>query len=108
RRNASMEKLAGLLPSFQPDDGVSTTGIYSQISDGASGVLLMSREKAEEIGVKTRARIIARTIIGEDPVLMLFVVIPATRKVLQKTGLKLEDIDIIEINEAFTSVVKAW
>src|SRR5699024_3279183 len=108
RRNTSIEKRAGLIPSFQPDDGVITAGNSSQISDGASGVLPMSREKAEEIGVKPRARIIARTVVGEDPVLMLTGVIPATRKVLQKAGLKLEDIDIIEINEAFASVVKAW
>src|SRR5699024_12506457 len=81
RRNTSMEKLAGLIPSFQPDDGVITAGNSSQIRDGASGVLLMSREKAEGIGVKPRARIIARTVVGVDPVVMLTGVIPAARKV---------------------------
>ncbi|QKY68752.1 thiolase family protein [Lentibacillus sp. CBA3610] len=108
RRNTSMEKLAGLTPSFQPDDGVVTAGNSSQMSDGSAGLLLMSREKAEELGVKPRARVTARSVVGEDPVMMLTGVIPATRKVLKKAGLKLDDIDSIEINEAFASVVKAW
>src|SRR5699024_403472 len=104
----SLEKLAGLTPSFQPDDGVITAGNSSQISDGAAGVLLMSDKKAKEFQVKPRAKIIARTVVGEDPVMMLTGVIPATKKVLQKAGLQMEDIDVFEINEAFASVVKAW
>lgn len=108
RRNTSMEKLTGLIPSLQPDDGVVTAGNASQISDGAAGLLLMSREMANELDLKPRARIIARTVVGEDPVMMLTGVIPATRKALKKAGLKLEQMDAIEINEAFASVVKAW
>ncbi|SEP87315.1 acetyl-CoA acetyltransferases [Virgibacillus subterraneus] len=108
RRTTSMDKLASLTPSFQPDGGVVTAGNSSQVSDGAAGLLLMSREKAMQLGVKPRARIIARAVVGEDPVLMLTGVIPATRKVLKKAGLNLEQIDAIEINEAFASVVKAW
>ncbi|WP_077328155.1 thiolase family protein [Virgibacillus siamensis] len=108
RRNTSMDKLADLMPSFQPDDGVVTAGNASQISDGAAGLLLMSREKTQELGLNPRARIIARTVVGEDPVMMLTGVIPATRNVLNKAGLKLEQMDAIEINEAFASVVKAW
>lgn len=108
RRNTSMEKLAGLTPSFQPDDGVVTAGNASQVSDGAAGLLLMSKEKANEIGLKPRARIIARVVVGEDPVMMLTGVIPATQKVLQKARLTIDQLDVIEINEAFASVVKAW
>lgn len=108
RRNTSMEKLAGLTPSFQPDDGVVTAGNASQVSDGAAGLLLMSKEKANELGLKPRARIIARVVVGEDPVMMLTGVIPATQKVLQKAGLTIDQLDAIEINEAFASVVKAW
>lgn len=108
RRDTSMEKLAGLTPSFQPKDGVVTAGNSSQISDGAAGLLLMSKEKAEELGVKPRARIVARVVVGEDPVIMLTGVIPATRKVLKKAGLSLDQMDVIEINEAFASVVRAW
>jgi len=108
RRDTSMDKLAQLTPSFQPDDGVVTAGNASQISDGAAGVLLMSKEKAEDLGLKPRAKVIARVAVGEDPVMMLTGVIPATYKVLEKAGLSLDDIDIIEINEAFASVVKAW
>lgn len=108
RRTTSMEKLAGLTPSFQPDDGVITAGNSSQISDGAAGLLLMSGEKAKELGIKPRARIITRVVVGEDPVMMLTGVIPATKKALKKAGLTLDQMDAIEINEAFASVVKAW
>ncbi|WP_047984430.1 thiolase family protein [Ornithinibacillus californiensis] len=108
RTNTSMEKLAGLIPSFNPDGGVVTAGNASQISDGAAGVLLMSAEKATELGLKPRARIIARTVVGVDPVMMLTGVIPATKQVLKKVGLTLAQMDAIEINEAFASVVKAW
>ncbi|GAA0481971.1 thiolase family protein [Salinibacillus aidingensis] len=108
RTDTSMEKLAELTPSFQPDNGVVTAGNSSQISDGASGVLLMSREKAEELGVKPRARVLARAVVGVDPVIMLTGVIPATKKVLKKAALTIDQMDVIEINEAFASVVKAW
>src|SRR5699024_6786114 len=80
RKETSMEKLWNLTPSFQPDDGVITAGNSSQISDGAAGLLLMSDKKAEELHVKPRARVIARTVVGEDPELMLTGVIPATKK----------------------------
>lgn len=108
RRDTSMEKLAELKLPFQPKDGVVTAGNSSQISDGAAGMLLMSAEKARQFDVKPRARVVARVAVGEDPVIMLTGVIPATRKVLQKAGLSLEQMDVIEVNEAFASVVKAW
>ncbi|MCF8563811.1 thiolase family protein [Alicyclobacillus tolerans] len=107
RRDTSIEKLAGLKPSFRLD-GVVTAGNSSQISDGAAGLLLMSSDKAHALGIKPRARVVARAVVGVDPVMMLTGVIPATRKVLQKAGLSLEQMDIIEINEAFASVVLAW
>ncbi|WP_328702071.1 thiolase family protein [Alicyclobacillus fructus] len=107
RRDTSLDKLAGLKPSFRPDGRV-TAGNSSQISDGASAVLLMSGEKAAKLGLRPRARIVSRVVVGVDPVIMLTGVIPATRKALDKAGLKLEDIDVIEINEAFASVVLAW
>ncbi|WP_200816473.1 thiolase family protein [Salirhabdus sp. Marseille-P4669] len=108
RRDTSMEKLAGLMPSFQPDNGVVTAGNSSQISDGAAGLLLMSKTKAEELGLQPRAKVIARVVVGVDPVMMLTGVIPATTKVLRKAGLTIDQMDVIEINEAFASVVKAW
>lgn len=108
RRDTSMEKLAGLTPSFQPDDGVVTAGNASQMSDGAAGLLLASSEKAAQLGLEPRARIISRVVVGEDPVIMLTGVIPATQKALKKAGLTIEQMDVIEINEAFASVVKAW
>jgi len=106
-RDTSLEKLASLQPSFRPD-GVHHAGNSSQITDGAAAVLLMAREKAGELGVKARARIIGQAVVGSDPVLMLTGPITATPKVLAKAGLKLSDIDLIEINEAFASVVLAW
>ena len=108
RRDTSLEKLAGLIPSFQPDDGVVTAGNSSQVSDGAAGLLLMSREKAEALGLKPRARIIGRVAVGIDPIIMLTGIIPATKKVLEKCGLTIHQMDVIEVNEAFASVVKAW
>lgn len=108
RRDTSMEKLAALTPSFQPKGGVITAGNSSQVSDGAAGVLLMSEEKAQALGLKPRARVVARSVVGEDPVIMLTGIIPATRKVLAKADLSLEEMDVIEVNEAFASVVKAW
>ena len=106
-RDTSLEKLASLQPSFRPD-GVHHAGNSSQITDGAAAVLLMAKEKAEELGVRARARIIGQAVVGSDPVLMLTGPITATPKVLAKAGLKLGDIDLIEINEAFASVVLAW
>lgn len=108
RRDTSVEKLAELQASFQPDTGVVTAGNSSQISDGASGILLMSEDKAKELGLTPRARIVARVEVGYDPVEMLTGVIPATEKVLEKANLTIEDMDSVEINEAFASVVKAW
>ncbi len=108
RRDTSLEKLAALTPSFQPKGGVITAGNSSQVSDGAAGVLLMSEEKAAALGLRPRARIVARAVVGEDPVMMLTGIIPATRSVLQKAGLRLDQMDAIEVNEAFASVVKAW
>lgn len=107
RPDTTLEKLANLQPSFR-EGGVHTAGNSSQISDAAGAVLLMSAAKAEELGAKSRARIVAQAVVGSDPVLMLTGPMTATPKVLDKAGLKLEDIDLIEINEAFASVVLAW
>jgi acetyl-CoA acetyltransferase family protein len=107
RPDTSLEKLASLKTPFK-EDGVVTAGNASQISDGAAAVLLMSEGKAAELGLKPRARIVAQVVVGDDPVLALTAPIPATRKILAKTGLKLDEMDVIEINEAFASVVLAW
>ena len=85
-----------------------TAGNSSQISDGAAAVLLMAREKADALGLKPRARILDQTTVGVDPVIMLTGPIPATRKLLERNGMKMDDIDLVEINEAFASVVAAW
>ena len=90
------------------ENGVITAGNASQMSDGASAVLLMSREKAEELGLKPIARIVARAVVGSDPTLMLTGPIEATRKVLEKAGLSIEDMDTYEVNEAFAPVPLAW
>jgi acetyl-CoA acetyltransferase family protein len=107
RADTSLEKLAVLKTPFK-EDGVITAGNASQISDGAAALLLMSETKAVELGLKPRARIVAQVAVGDDPVLALTAPIPATRKILAKAGLTLADIDLIEINEAFASVVLAW
>jgi acetyl-CoA acetyltransferase family protein len=107
RRDTSLDALAELKPAFK-EDGLVTAGNSSQISDGASAVLLMSREKADELGVKARARIVDQTTVGVDPVMMLTGPIPATRKILERNGITIGDLDLIEINEAFASVVAAW
>ena len=107
RPETTLDGLAELKPAFKKD-GVITAGNSSQISDGASAVLLMSRAKADELGVKPRARIVDQTTVGVDPVLMLTGPIPATRKILERNGLALADLDLIEINEAFASVIAAW
>jgi acetyl-CoA acyltransferase len=107
RPDTSLEKLSQLKPAFK-EDGKITAGNSSQVSDGAAAVLLMTREKAEELGLKPRAKVLDQTTVGVDPVLMLTGPIPATRKLLDRNGMKLDDIDLIEINEAFASVVAAW
>ncbi len=107
RTDTSMEKLTSLKPSFKPD-GVITAGNSSQISDGAAAVLIMERETAERLGLKARARFVSFALAGDNPIMMLTAPIPATRKVLDKAGLTLDQIDLIEINEAFASVVLAW
>jgi acetyl-CoA acetyltransferase family protein len=104
----SREKMAQLKPSFQEDGGVVTAGNSSQISDGAAAVLIMTREKAQQLGLKPRARIVAQAIVGSEPTIMLTGPIPATQKVLKKAGLQLKDIDLFEVNEAFAPVVLAW
>jgi acetyl-CoA acetyltransferase family protein len=101
------EKMATLAPSFKPD-GVVTAANSSQISDGAAALLLMSRGKAAELGFRPRARFVATALAGVDPTIMLTGPIPATRRVLEKARLTLADMDRIEINEAFASVVLAW
>jgi acetyl-CoA C-acetyltransferase len=105
-RQTSLEKLAALNP-VEPG-GVHTAGTSSQVSDGATAVLLASPERAKALGLRPRARIVTTTLVGVDPVTMLKGPIPATRKVLQQTGLAIHDMDTMEVNEAFASVVLAW
>lgn len=107
RADTTPEKMASLKPAFQ-ENGIVTAGNSSQISDGAAAVLLMDAEKAAQLGLKPRARLVAQTLVGVDPVMMLTGPIPATHKLLQQTGLTLDDLDAIEINEAFATVVLAW
>jgi acetyl-CoA acetyltransferase family protein len=107
RPETSLEGLAGLKPAFR-EDGRLTAGNSSQISDGAAAVLLMTAEKAEELGLTPRARIVDQTTVGVDPVIMLTGPIPATRKILERNRMAIGDIDLIEVNEAFASVVCAW
>ncbi len=107
RPDTSLEALSQLKPAFKAD-GKITAGNSSQISDGAAAVLLMSAEKAQELGLKARARIVDMTTVGCDPVKMLEGPIPATRKILDRNGMKIDDIDLFEINEAFAPVVAAW
>ncbi|MHB1087236.1 MAG: thiolase family protein [Acidimicrobiales bacterium] len=107
RPDSSAETLANLKPAFQ-EGGKVTAGNSSQITDGASAVLIMSEEKARELGYTPRARFHAFALAGVDPVTMLTGPIPATAKILERTGLTMDDIDLVEINEAFASVVLAW
>jgi acetyl-CoA acyltransferase len=107
RADTSMEKLASLKPAFKAD-GVVTAGNSSQISDGSAAVLIASEEAAGRLGLTPRARFSAFALAGTDPVLMLTAPMPATAKVLERAKLALDDIDRIEINEAFASVVLAW
>jgi acetyl-CoA C-acetyltransferase len=106
-RQSSLEALAALKPVARPD-GIHTAGSSSQVADGAAAVLLMTAEKARELGCRPRARVVETCLVGCDPVLMLEGPIPATRKLLQRAGLKIRDIDVFEINEAFASVVLSW
>jgi acetyl-CoA acyltransferase len=118
RMEPDREKMATLPPAFKADNfeqmfpgelnWTVTAGNSSQISDGASAVLIASRKKAEELGLRARARFVSFSLAGDSPILMLTAPIPATRRVLKRAGLTLEDIDVVEINEAFASVVLAW
>src|SRR5207247_1280689 len=101
------EKMATLAPSFKPD-GVVTAANSSQISDGAAALMFMSADRAKALGLKARARVVATALAGVDPTIMLTGPIPATQRVLRKAGMRLEQIDLVEINEAFASVVLAW
>src|SRR6266480_4238971 len=103
----SLEKLASLKPAFK-EDGKINAGNSSQVSDGAAAVLLMTREKADQLGVKPRAKIADQTTVGVDPVIMLTGPIPATQKLLDRNHMGIDDIDLIEINEAFAPVIAAW
>jgi acetyl-CoA acyltransferase len=107
RRETTMEKLGSLKPAFKPD-GVVTAGNSSQISDGASALLIMSEEKAAQLGLTPRARFHAFALAGVDPVMMLTGPIPATTKVLERAKMTLDQMDLVEINEAFAPVVLAW
>ncbi|MGZ3520755.1 MAG: thiolase family protein [Vulcanimicrobiaceae bacterium] len=107
RPDTSLEKLAGLKPAFKPDGRV-TAGNSSQISDGAAAVLVCERAFAQRHGLRARARILTNVACGADPVLMLTAPIPATAKAIERAGLGMADIDAIEMNEAFASVVLAW
>jgi acetyl-CoA acyltransferase len=107
RADSSLERLAQLKPAFKPD-GVITAGNSSQISDGAAATLIMSEGRAEALGLRPRARFHSFALAGVDPVMMLTGPIPATTKILERSGLTLDEIDLVEINEAFSSVVLAW
>lgn len=106
-RETSLDKLASLKPVARPD-GVHTAGSASQISDGAAAVLIMTAEKAKALGLTPKARVVDTCNVGVDPVLMLTGPIDATTHLLERTGMKISDIDVTEINEAFASVVLAW
>jgi len=108
RPDTSRDALARLRPAFRAEGGRITAGTSSPLSDGAAGVLVASREAVQRHGLKARARIVDQTTVGVDPVIMLTGPIPATRKLLDRTGLGIGDIDLIEVNEAFASVVLAW
>jgi acetyl-CoA C-acetyltransferase len=106
-RDTSLEKLAALKPVAR-EDGVHTAGNSSQISDGAAAVLMMTEAKASQLGLTPRARVVDTCLVGVDPVLMLTGPIDATNRLLERTGLTLDQMDTLEINEAFASVVLAW
>jgi acetyl-CoA acyltransferase len=107
RAGGTAERLAKLRPAFK-EDGRITAATSSQITDGSSAVLMSSKEKAEELGLTPRARIVATSVVGTDPTLMLLGPAPATRKALKRAGMNMSDIGLFEVNEAFASVVMAW
>jgi len=107
RPDTDLDQLSSLRTVFR-EDGRVTAGNSSQVSDGAAALLIGSAEKARELGVRPRARIVDQVVLGVDPITMLTGPIPATRKILDRNRLRMEDIDAIEINEAFASVVLAW
>jgi acetyl-CoA acyltransferase len=107
RPGTTVETLLQLQPSFRPD-GILHAGNSSQITDGAAAILLMSAERARELGLTARATIRAQAVVGVDPVTMLTGPIPATRRVLERSGMTIDDVDLFEINEAFAPVVLAW
>ena len=107
RKGTTVEILKGLRKVFK-EDGIISAGTSSQMSDGASAVVIMSSEKAQELGIKPLAKIIARTVVGSDPTLMLTGPIEATKRVLEKANLTIEDIDTYEVNEAFAPVPIVW
>ena len=108
RPETTIEKLGNLKPAFKQPDGLVTAGNSSQLSDGASAVLVSSMDYADELGVKPRARFVASALAGVDPTIMLTAPMPATERVLKRTKLTLDDMDVIELNEAFASVVMAY
>jgi acetyl-CoA acyltransferase len=103
RRDTSMEALAALKPAFMPEGGTVTAGNSSPLNVGAAAVLIMSEEKAKELGLKPKVRIRAMAVAGVDPSVMGIGPVPATHKALERAGLKLQDIDLIELNEAFAA-----
>jgi acetyl-CoA acyltransferase len=106
-RTPNLEKMATLQTAFK-EDGIVTAGNSSQITDGASAVVITTPERAKELGLRPRARFVDFAVVGTDPITMLTGPIPATRKILAHAGMGIEDIDVVEINEAFASVVLAW
>ncbi len=107
RPDTTFEGLSALRPAFKPD-GRLTAGNSSQISDGAAAVLLMSQAKADQLGLKARAKIVDQLAVGVDPRVMLTGPIPITQQILERQGMKIDDIDLFEVNEAFASVIVAW
>jgi acetyl-CoA C-acetyltransferase len=107
RASSTLEKLSQLPEAFEGGGGV-TAGNSCPLNDGAAATLVMSREKADELGLKPRAKVVDQTTVGVDPVMMLTGPIPATQLILKRNGMKMDDVDLVEINEAFASVVAAW
>jgi acetyl-CoA acetyltransferase family protein len=107
RRTTTLETLAGLKTPFQPDGRI-TAGTSSQLSDGAAALLVASPAKAKALGLTPRVKVVDQVTVGVDPIIMLTGPIPATRKLLHRTGLRMRDVDLFEVNEAFASVVLAW
>jgi acetyl-CoA acyltransferase len=108
RPGTSLESLAGLKTIFRPDDGQVTAGSSSPLTDGAAGVLVASDEAVARHGLTKRAKVLDQTTVGVDPAIMLTGPIPATQRLLERNGLSMSDIDLVEVNEAFASVVLAW